>query len=168
MNYFKAISACAIVAVSLAAFGCNKNDRRNNANTPAANPSTSASTGTDAATAANREINLDEFLDNWERYVGQDVTVVGKVDKVLSPVALQLKDSDPVAADKLLVFVPKDAQATPFDSSWEGARVRLMGPAARMSLTDVEERVGIQSAEIQAELKKQGPTIIARSVTQVP
>ena len=84
MRSWKTITACAAVAMSVAFYGCDRNDRARETTPPP------ASAPGDAAPAANRDLKVEDLIKDTNKYVGQEVTVVGEVDEVLSPMAFAL------------------------------------------------------------------------------
>jgi hypothetical protein len=169
MKSFKMMTACAALAVAMTAAACGRDE------TPTAEQATTPQAGapaTDAArTAATGELTVAEVVSNADRYVGQEVTIVGEVNEVLSAMSFNLDEEAPLAAgvdNDLLVLYPKSANLEDLDDQWLNDKVRVRGTVGRMSVVEIEREVGWDlDPKIEAELEDQRPVIIARSVERV-
>jgi hypothetical protein len=168
MRSWKKISATGVLALSLAAFGCDRSERRT---TTEVQPAPSPGGPSDAAPAANTALKVEDLVKNMDRYVGQEVTVVGEVDEVLSPQAFALDEDAPLAAgidNDVLVFYPKSLELAPLDDAWLNDSVRVTGTVGKMTVTEIEREVGWDlDPKIEVEVEKQGPVLIAKRVERV-
>ena len=166
MRSWKTITACAAVAMSVALYGCDRNDRtaRDTTVPPASAPS-------DAAPAANTGLKLEDLIKNTDKYMGQEVTIVAEVDEVLSPMAFALDEDAPFAAgidNDVLVFYPKSAELAPLDDAWLNDEVRVTGTVSKMTVAEIEREVGWDlDPKIEIEVEKKGPVIIAKRVERI-
>jgi hypothetical protein len=165
MRSWKTITACAAVAMSVAFYGCDRNDRARETTPPP------ASAPGDAAPAANRDLKVEDLIKDTNKYVGQEVTVVGEVDEVLSPMAFALDEDAPFAAgvdNDVLVFYPKSAELAPLDDAWLNDEVRVIGTVGKMTVSEIEREVGWDlDPKIEVEVEKQGPVLIAKRVERI-
>jgi hypothetical protein len=168
MKSWKTITACAVVALSVAAYGCDRNDTRTTEQTQ---PAPQAEAPRDAAPASNTALGVEDIVKNADRYDGQEVTVVGEVDEVLSPMAFALDEDAPFEAgvdNDLLVFYPKSAALDDLDDQWLNDEVRVTGTVKKMTVVEIEREVGWDlDPKIEAEVEKQGPVLIAKRVERV-
>jgi hypothetical protein len=153
------------MALSMAVYGCDRSETRTTTTeTPAARPS-------DAAPAANTALKVEDLVKDADRYIGQEVTVVGEVDEVLSPQAFALDEDSLLEGgidNDLLVFYPKSAELAPLDDAWLNDGVRVTGTVGRMTVTEIEREVGWDlDPKIEIEVEKQGPVLIAKRVERV-
>lgn len=166
MRSWKTITACAAVAMSVALYGCDRNDRtaRDTTTPPASAPS-------DAAPAANTGLKVEDLIKNTDKYMGQEVTIVAEVDEVLSPMAFALDEDAPFAAgidNDVLVFYPKSAELAPLDDAWLNDEVRVTGTVSKMTVAEIEREVGWDlDPKIEIEVEKKGPVIIAKRVERI-
>ena len=164
MKSWKTITACAALAMSVALYGCDRSEKTTTVDRPAASG--------DAARAANAgELKVDELIKNTDRYAGQEVTVVGEVDEVLSPMSFALDEENPLEAgidNDVLVIYPKSAQLADLDDAWLNDEVRVVGTVGKMTVTEIEREVGWDlNPKIEARVEKQGPILIAKRVERV-
>ena len=167
MRSWKAITATGLMALSLAVYGCDRSDTRTSTETQ---PGTAARPG-DAAPAANTGMKVADLVKNADRYVGQEVTVVGEVDEVLSPQAFALDEDSMLEGgidNDVLVFYPKSSELAPLDDAWLNDEVRVTGTVGRMTTTEIEREVGWDlDPKIEVEVEKKGPVLIATRVERV-
>jgi hypothetical protein len=168
MRFWKSLTVTGVMALSIAAFACDRSETRTTTDTT---PAPGAARPSDAAPAANTGIKVDELVKNMERYVGQEVTVIGEVDEVLSPQAFTLDEEAILAAgidNDVLVFYPKSAELAPLDDAWLKDEVRVTGTVGRMTVTEIEREVGWDlDPKIEVEVEKKGPVLIAKRVERV-
>ena len=165
MRSWKAITAIGVMVLSMAVYGCDRSEKRTTTTeTPAARPS-------DAAPAANTALKVEDLVKNADRYMGQEVTVVGEVDEVLSPQAFALDEDSLLEGgidNDLLVFYPKSAELAPLDDAWLNDGVRVTGTVGRMTVTEIEREIGWDlDPKIEIEVEKKGPVLIAKRVERV-
>src|SRR5262245_36053842 len=164
MRSWKSLTATGVLALSIAAFGCDRSERRTTTETQPA-------PGSDAAPAANTALKVEDVVKDMDRYVGQEVTVVGEVDEVLSPQAFALDEDAPLAAgidNDLLVFYPKSLELAPLDDAWLNDTVRVTGTVGRMTVTEIEREVGWDlDPKIVTEVGKKGPVLVAKKGERV-
>ena len=165
MRSWKAITAIGVMVLSMAVYGCDRSEKRTTTTeTPAARPS-------DAAPAANTALKVEDLVKDADRYMGQEVTVVGEVDEVLSPQAFALDEDSMLEGgidNDLLVFYPKSAELAPLDDAWLNDGVRVTGTVGRMTVTEIEREVGWDlDPKIEIEVEKKGPVLIAKRVERV-
>lgn len=169
MNSFRWTTACVALALAVSVTACGRDETptAEQAASPAGEPATDAT-----RTAAGGELRVADVVANADRYIGQEVTIVGEVDEVLSPMAFALDEEAPLAAgidNDLLVFYPKSANLEELDDQWLNDRVRVRGTIGRMSVVEIEREVGWDlDPKIETELEDQRPVLIARSVERVP
>lgn len=167
MKSWKTLTACAAVAMSVAVYGCDRNDRTTTTQTQ---PAPQATPG-DAAPAANTALKVEDLIKNVDRYVGQEVTVVGEVDEVLSPMAFALDEDAPFEAgvdNDVLVFYPKASELAALDDAWLNDSVRVVGTVGKMTVTEIEREIGWDlDPKIEVEVEKQGPVMIAKRVERI-
>jgi len=166
MRSWKSITVTGVLALSMAAFACDRSETRTTTETKpeAGRPS-------DAAPAANTGIKVEDLVKNADRYIGQEVTVIGEVDEVLSPQAFALDEDALLSAgidNDVLVFYPKASELAALDDAWLNDEVRVTGTVGRMTVTEIEREVGWDlDPKIEVEVEKKGPVIIAKRVERV-
>ena len=167
MKSWKTFTACAVMAMSIAVYGCDRKETRT-AQTQTTPP---ADAPRDAAPASNTALSVEDVVKNVDRYIGQEVTVGGEVDEVLGPMAFALDEEAPFEAgidNDLLVFYPKSAELADLDDQWLNDEVRVTGTVGKMSVVEIEREVGWDlNPKIEAEVEKQGPVLIAKRVERV-
>ena len=167
MKSLKTMTACAVVALSVAVYGCDRSETKTAQQTDPAPPAASS----DATPAANTAIGVEDVMKNPDRYLGQEITVIGEVDEVLSPMAFALDEDAPLEAgidNDLLVFYPKSASLADLDDQWLNDEVRVTGTVGKMTVIEIEREVGWDlDPKIEAEVEKQGPVLIAKKVERV-
>ena len=168
MKSWKTLVACAAMTLSVAAYGCDRNDTRTTQQTdPAPTPDVSR----DVAPVANTAIDVDDVVKDADRYVGQEITVAGEVDEVLSPMAFALDEDAPFQGgvdNDLLVFYPKSSELADLDDQWLNDEVHVTGTLGKMSVIEVEREVGWDlDSKLEAEVEKQGYILIAKRVQRV-
>jgi hypothetical protein len=152
------------MALSIAVYGCDRDDKRATTQPPASTP-------TDAAPAANTAMDVDDLVKNVDKLIGQEVTVVGEVDEVLSPMAFALDEEAALSAgidNDVLVFYPKSSELAALDDAWLNDEVRVTGTVGKMTVVEIEREVGWDlDPKIEAEVEKQGPVLIAKKVERI-
>ena len=165
MRSWKTITACAALAMSVALYGCDRSEKTTTVDRPASAP------GDAARTANTGELKVDELIKNTDRYFGQEVTVVGEVDEVLSPMSFALDEENPLEAgidNDVLVIYPKSAELATLDDAWLNDEVRVVGTVGKMTVTEIEREVGWDlDPKIRAKVEKQGPILIAKRVERI-
>ena len=165
MRSWKTISACFVVALSIAAYGCDRPETPQQSQTP------SATAPRDAAPAANTELKVEDVITHLDRYQGQEVTVRGEVNEVLSPMAFELDEDSPLTAgvdNDVLVIFPKAYALADLDDKWLNDEVRVIGTVGKMSVIEVEREIGWDlDPKIEAEVEKMGPVLIAKRVERI-
>ena len=168
MRSWKLVTATGLMALSMAAYGCDRSETRTTTETK---PSTEAARPSDAAPAANTDMKVEDVIKNVDRLVGQEVTVIGEVDEVLSPQAFALDEDSLLEGgidNDVLVFYPKSSELLPLDDAWLNDGVRVTGTIGKMTVTEIEREVGWDlDPKIEIEVEKQGPVIIAKKVERV-
>ena len=166
MKSLKTISACFVVALSIAAYGCDRPDTTTIQQSPPP-----ATTPRDAAPAANTDLKVEDVVTNVDRYAGQEITIRGEVDEVLSPMAFAMDEDAPLAAgidNDLLVFFPKASALADLDDQWLNDEVRVTGTVSKMTVVEVEREVGWDlDPKIEAAVEKKGPILIAKKVERI-
>lgn len=168
MKSWKTLTICAAMAMSIAALGCDRTDTRA---TEQSQPAPQADAPRDAAPASNTALGVEDVVKNADRYIGQEITVVGEVDEVLSPMAFALDEDATLQAgidNDLLVFYPKSAMLADLDDKWLNDEVRVTGTVGKMTVVEIERELGWDlDAKLEAEVEKQGPVLIAKRVERV-
>jgi hypothetical protein len=168
MRSWKSITTIGALALSIAAFGCDRTEKRTTTETQ---PAPQAGRPSDAAPAANTEMRVEDLVKDADKYIGQEVTVVGEMDEVLSPHAFALDEDSIIEAgidNDLLVFYPKSLELAPLDDAWLNDYVRVTGTVGRMTVTEIEREVGWDlEPKIEARIEKKGPVLIAKRVDRV-
>lgn len=166
MSSLKTITACAAVAMAVAFYGCDRDRSATQTQSPPP-----ASAPRDAAPAANTGLKVEDLIKNTDRYLGQEVTVVGEVDEVLSPMAFALDEEAALEAgidNDVLVFYPKASELAPLDDAWLNDGVRVVGTVGKMTVVEIEREIGWDlDPKIEAEVEKKGPIVIAKRVERI-
>ena len=168
MRSWKSIIATGALALSIVAFGCNRSETRTTTETQ---PAPQAGRPSDAVRAANTDMKVEDVVKNMDKYVGQEVTVVGEVDEVLSPQAFALDEDAILEAgidNDLLVFYPKSSELAPLDDAWLNDSVRVTGTIGKMTVMEIEREIGwALEPKIEVEIEKKGLVLIAKRVERV-
>ncbi len=116
-------------------------------------------------------MKVEDVVKNMDKYVGQEVTVVGEVDEVLSPQAFALDEDAILEAgidNDLLVFYPKSSELAPLDDAWLNDSVRVTGTIGKMTVMEIEREIGwALEPKIEVEVEKKGLVLIAKRVERV-
>lgn len=168
MRSLKLITATGVIALSIAVYGCDRSEKRTTTETQ---PAPEAGRPSDAAPAANTGMKVEDLVKDADRYLGQEVTVIGEVDEVLSPQAFALDEDSLLEGgidNDLLVFYPKASELAPLDDAWLNDSVRVTGTVGKMTVTEIEREVGWDlDPKIEIEVEKKGPVLIAKRVERV-
>lgn len=113
------------------------------------------------------EDTLEQITENPDNYIGQNVTVTGEVQDVLSDRAFKI--SGETVGDELLVFASVDLTQEQLDQAeaflQDNANVRVNGTITRATVVEFEEEYGIEfGTELEAEFEKQ-IVLVADSIT---
>jgi hypothetical protein len=96
-----------------------------------------------------------------EKFMGQEVTVSGEVDRIESSNAFVL-DGPGIFNDDILVVVADEAPGQPKLTLRKDDKLRVTGRVEEMTVARYEEKYGPLKSEIKAEFEKEMPVISAR------
>jgi hypothetical protein len=132
-------------------------------------------TGPRASAAGSVGATVDEIVKNREAYLGQRVTVRGKVDKIHGPRALVIRGDDRLfnwlVAEELPIL-----SAAPFPYTnvldrdlLQDATVHVTGTVRKFSTVEIERELGWDlHPELQMEFEGKGTVLIVEAITLAP
>jgi hypothetical protein len=121
-----------------------------------------------ASAAGSVGASVNEIVKNREAYLGQRVTVRGRVDKIHSPHALVIRGQGWLFAEELPIL---SAQPFPHRDRrlLEDAMVQATGTVREFSVTEIERELGWDlDPELEMELAGKKAVLLAESVAITP
>lgn len=142
------------------------------ANTAAANAETAENGATAPTTDARPEVTESiepgDIAANPEKYIGKEVTVVGEVEEVFSPLSFTLDEEAAAGREDVLVLSPKkpDLNLEEVDDNWLNDGVIVKGMVKRLVTAEIEKELTWDlDTKIEAEYRDR-PVIIASSIVK--
>jgi hypothetical protein len=128
-----------------------------------------------SASAETVEATVKEVVNNKDKYLGQRVSVRGKVEKIHSPQALQIRGESWLFswlfAEELPVLIAQPFPYTPDRNVLKDATIRVTGTIQEYSAAEIERTLGQGlDPELKAEFegKEKRTILVAESITLAP
>lgn len=167
----KIITLTLFIGLTLLLTGCG--DATTTNTIVPANDTANANSTENAATKTEKEevpnsIEPGDIAANPDKYIGKEVTVVGEVEEVLTPLSFLLDEEAVTGTKDVLVLSPKKPELNleEIDDSWLNDGVIVKGTVKKLVTTEIEKELTWDlDTKIEAEYRDR-PVIIASSIVK--